>query len=228
MKLPLLISVPHAGVSVPEEVEDLCILTPNQIAADSDQGADEIYALDSEATRYVSVDIARAIIDLNRSAEDRGPDGVVKVTTCYGEDVYRKPLPENLIDTLLDRYYRPYHRRLTELAEDVRLGLDCHTMAAVGPPVAPDPGSVRPNICLSNASRTCPMNLFESFITCFERVFGENVAVNAPFKGGHIIRSHAAELPWIQIELSRDPWISSSQKNRMVLDVLELFCKTAL
>lgn len=224
MKLPLLISVPHAGLSVPEEVRDLYILTPDQILADSDEGAAEIYALDSAVKRYVSTDIARAFVDLNRPEHDRGPDGVVKVTTCYGDYVYRQSLPEELIDTLLNRYYRPYHRRLTELAADVRLGLDCHTMAAVAPPVAPDPGSARPHVCLSNAGFSCPANLFDSLAACFERVFGERVAVNAPFRGGHIIRSHAKELPWIQVELSREPWCSNSRKNGMVLEALDKFC----
>ena len=32
MKLPLLISVPHAGLAVPEEVAERSILTPEQIA----------------------------------------------------------------------------------------------------------------------------------------------------------------------------------------------------
>jgi formiminoglutamase len=228
MKLPLLISVPHAGLAAPEEVSDLCILTPEQILADSDEGAGEIYALDSTVARYISTDIARAFVDVNRSTEDRGPDGVVKVTTCYGHDVYCQSLPEELVDTLLNRYYRPYHRRLTALAGNVRLGLDCHTMAPVGPPLSPDPGSVRPNVCLSNAEWTCPANLFESLATCFESAFGESVAVNTPFRGGNIIRSHAKELPWIQIELSQDPWISNSEKNRLVSEALDLFCTTVL
>lgn len=228
MKLPLLISVPHAGLTVPEEVKDLCALTDEEIVADSDEGAADIYAFELVVTSYVTTNIARAIIDVNRSEEDRGPDGVVKVNTCYGIPIYREPPSEDVVESLLERYYRPYHRRLTEFAKDAELGLDCHTMAAFGPPIASDVGIERPHICLSNADRTCPKALFEGLVTCFEKVFGEAPAVNAPFKGGYIIRTHAVELPWIQVELSRAPFMSKSQKYVKVLEAVELFCKTVL
>lgn len=228
MKLPLLISVPHAGLMIPEEVRDLCVLTRDEIVADGDEGADEIYALESVVTCCVSTNIARAIIDVNRSEEDRGHDGVVKINTCYGIPIYREPPSEDLVGCLLECYYRPYHRRITELAKDTKFGLDCHTMAAIGPPIAPDTGMRRPHICLSNADRTCPESLFNGLATCFESVFGEVPAVNAPFKGGYIIHTHAVELPWIQVELSRAPFMSNSEKCGKVLEAIELFCRTVL
>ena len=228
MKLPLLISVPHVGLSIPEEVKDLCVLTNEEIVTDSDEGAADIYALESVVESYVTTNVARAIVDVNRSEDDRGPDGVVKVNTCYGIPIYREPPSEDVVESLFERYYRPYHRRLTELAKDVKFGFDCHTMAAFGPPIAPDTGIERPHICLSNADRTCPESLFEGCVTCFKSVFGEAPAVNTPFKGGYIIRTHAAELPWIQVELSRASFISKSEKYVKVLEAIELFCKTVL
>jgi formiminoglutamase len=228
MKLPLLISVPHAGLTVPEEVKDICILTREQIVADGDEEAAEVYAFESITSCYVTTGIARAIIDVNRPEEDRGPDGIVKVNTCHGIPIYREPLSEAVIESLLQRYYRPYHRRLTELAGHAELGLDCHTMAAVGPKIAPDAGHRRPYVCLSNAEGTCPKAFFDGLINCFTSVFGENPAVNMPFKGGHIIRRHATELPWIQVEISRAPFVPTSEKHRNVLEAIELFCKTVL
>ena len=228
MKLPLLISVPHAGLSIPEEVKELCVLNREQIIADSDEGADEIYALESVVTSYITTDIPRAVVDVNRSEEDRGPDGVVKVSTIYEIQVYRESLSEDLVESLLERYYRPYHRRLTELAKEAKFGLDCHTMAAYGPPIAQDVGLERPEICLSNAGRTCPRSLFEGLAACFENIFDVSPALNSPFKGGHIVRSHAAELPWIQVELSRASFMSTFEKHDKVLKALELFCKTVL
>ena len=43
MTLPLLISVPHAGLRVPPEVADRCLLTAEEVAADGDVGVAEIY-----------------------------------------------------------------------------------------------------------------------------------------------------------------------------------------
>ena len=83
MSLPLLLSVPHAGVEVPAEAEAHCILTPAQIAADGDEGAAEIYALADKVEGHITTHVARAIVDLNRAPDDFGPDGVVKTRTCW-------------------------------------------------------------------------------------------------------------------------------------------------
>jgi N-formylglutamate deformylase len=224
MTLPLLISVPHAGLNVPPEVEKFCILTPEQVAADSDEGAATIYALESKVTAYLTTDIARAIVDLNRAEYDRRPDGVVKTHTCQKSPVYKRPLSEDLIETLLARYYRPYHERLTALTNEAKLGIDCHTMAEFGPPIGPDPGCERPHVCLSDAEGTCPCQWFTQFVACFESIFGDRVSVNTPFKGGYIIRSHSGELPWIQVELSRAAFLSNEQKHERVLKALKTFC----
>ena len=224
MKLPLLISVPHAGVKVPPEVEKLCLLTPEQIAADGDQGAATIYALQSEVAAYLAGDVARAIVDLNRAENDRRPDGVVKTYTCQKVPVYGHPLSEDLVETLLARYHRPYHEKLTVLAKEAKLGVDCHTMAEFGPPLGPDPGCERPSVCLSDAEGTCPKEWFDRLVTCFESIFWERVSANTPFKGGHTIRSHASELPWVQIELSRRAFLSDEQKHEQVLQALTTFC----
>ncbi len=226
MKLPLLLSVPHAGLRVPPEAEPYCILTAQEIAADGDVGAAAIYALASEAAAYCTTDIARAIIDLNRAEDDRHADGVVKTHTCWNVPVYREFPAEPVVEALLARYYRPYHQRLRELAgPDIRLGVDCHTMAAYGPPVGPDPGRERPWVCLSNAEGTCPREWIEELQDCFEEAFDGPVTINQPFQGGYITRSHAAEMPWVQLELSRAPFVSDDEKRQRVLQSLAQWCR---
>ena len=224
MKLPVLISVPHAGLRSPAEVEAYCALTPEQILEDSDEGAAEIYAFEETMTAFVTTDIARAVVDLNRPENDRSPDGIVKTRTCWDVPVYSQSLPEELQETLIECYYHPYHSRLTELASSAILGVDCHTMSTVGPPLGPDPGCHRPNICLSNANGTCPPYWFDRLIGCFQEVFQTEVSANSPFKGGHIIRTHACELPWVQLELSKAPFLSLTEKHEQVLQALLVFC----
>jgi formiminoglutamase len=226
VKLPLLISVPHAGLAVPEEVADRSILTPEQIAKDGDVGAADIYAIAEEVRAFVAADIARAFVDLNRAEDDRTQDGVVKTHTCWNEPVYSTPLGEELAERLLEQYYRPNHARLTALAgASVHLGIDCHTMAAHGPPVGPDPGPERPWVCLSNGDGTCPREWMDALAGCFARAFGREPSINRPFKGGYITRTHAAEMPWVQLELSRAPFMSSEEKRARVLRALGCWCK---
>lgn len=123
----------------------------------NDEGAAEIYLpLKNKVKVLVTTDVARAIVDMNRAEDDRRKDGVVKTHTCWDVPIYSEPLSDILMETLLAQYYRPYHQDLFRLADNVVAGIDCHTMAAVGPPVGPDPGLERPAACLSNADGTCP------------------------------------------------------------------------
>jgi N-formylglutamate amidohydrolase len=227
MKLPLLASVPHAGWRVPEEAAPFCILSPQEVLEDGDVGASEIYALESEFEAYLTTDIARAIVDLNRAQDDRRPDGVVKTHTCWNVPVYRELLPADVVEVLLNEYYHPYHERLRELASTgVRCGVDLHTMAAKGPPIGPDPDVERPWVCLGNLDGTAsPPDWIDILKDCFEKGFGANVRVNDPFKGGFITSSHAAELPWIQVELSRGAHMSNEEKSAAVLNALTLWCE---
>ena len=221
--LPLLVSVPHAGLRVPSEVERLCALTPAEIAEDGDGGAAEIYAIEDEVGAFVTTDVARAVVDMNRSRDDIRSDGVVKTHTCWNVPVWHRPLSQAEVGGLLDAYHRPYHRRLTELGSSGHwvLGVDCHTMAATGPPVGPDPGAERPWVCLSNDDGTCPPEWIESLQQCFQERLDGPVTVNHPFRGGYITRSHAAEMPWIQIELSRAPYLPDEGKRQVVLAALQ-------
>lgn len=226
MSLPLLISVPHGGLDVPAEVADLCILTREEIVGDGDAGAAEIYSIGDEVAAFVTTDVARAFVDLNRAEDDRGQDGVVKTHTCWNEPVYRSLLDKELIEQLLAAYYRPYHARLTASCRPpVRLGVDCHTMAAIGPPVGPDPGKERPWVCLSNGSGTCPREWLDALANCFYRALGRTPSINEPFTGGYITRTHAVEMPWVQLELSRGPFMSLKQKRECVLRALRDWCK---
>lgn len=228
MTLPLLISVPHAGLKVPHEVESICTLTQEQIIQDGDEGAAEIYSIEDEVAAFVTTDVARAFVDVNRAEDDRGADGVVKTHTIWKIPIYSQALSEELVETLLRNYYRPYHRDLSQLARKVRMGVDCHTMAEVGPPIGPGAGEKRPSICLSNAEGSCPDAWFKAFAECLERSFEIEVSLNSPFKGGYIVRSHSQEIPWAQLELSRAPFFSHDQKRSRVLRALRELCDLTL
>ncbi len=226
MKLPLLISVPHAGLAVPPEAEPYNALPLDAIRADGDVGASAIYAIDGEVDAFVSTDVARAFVDLNRARDDRHKDGVVKTHTCWDVPVYHTPLPEPVVEHLLDRHWRPFHDRLTDAASpSLVLAIDCHTMAANGPPVGPDPGQRRPELCLSDVNgRSCPAPLFARLRDALAEAFAPfRVAVNEPFRGGYITRTHAAEMPWVQLEFSRAPFLTDDEKRTRLLDALRRF-----
>ncbi len=222
MILPFLISVPHAGLRVPPEVEALCILKEQDIIEDNDVGASEIFfPLRDEVEAFVTTDIARAIVDVNRKEDDRRKDGVIKTHTCWNVPVYREAPSEELVSLLIKKYHRPYHVKLSQITSNILLGMDCHTMAAEGPPIGPDPHAIRPRVCLSNGDGTCPREWIELLAACFIAVFDSKVTINTPFRGGYIVRSHSKEIPWIQVELSRESFIDDKEKRVRFLAVIK-------
>jgi N-formylglutamate deformylase len=224
VKLPLLISVPHGGLLVPSEIRDQFLLSTEQVMEDGDKEAREIYDVEDLCQVCVQCDTPRAVVDLNRAEDDLRADGVVKTHTIFEEPVYREPLTSSHIEELLARYYRPYHRRLSEAIVGMKLGIDCHTMLADSPPISPHPGVRRPRICLSNADgATCPDDLFQSLSQALEASFDVPVSQNDPFKGGYIIRAHAAEMPWVQLEISREPFVEVAEKRACLRQALREF-----
>ena len=120
------------------------------------------------------------------------------------------------MEALLARYYHPYHRRIQDAlrSRDIKLALDCHSMAAVGPPVSPDTGLERPTICLGNDhGRTCPPASIEKLVQCFRDAFrlqDSEVAINRPFAGAYITRTYGGKhVPWVQVEISRALYLQS-------------------
>jgi len=222
MTLPILVSVPHAGWKIPPEVQDLCILSEKDIREDGDEGAAEIYIpLKEEVEAFVTTDIGRAIVDMNRAEDDFWKDGVIKTHTCWDVPVYSSYPSEAIIARMIAKYHRPYHAQLSALARRVKIGIDGHTMAAVAPPVAPDCDEERPPVCLSNAAFTCPQEWIELLAQCLSQSLDHPVSINHPFKGGHIIRSHSREIPWIQVEFSRAPFLSNQQKSGLLIKAMK-------
>ncbi|MFC1537597.1 N-formylglutamate amidohydrolase [Gemmatimonadota bacterium] len=217
-KLPVLISIPHGGTEIPEELKERVGLTRLELFDDSDACTREIYDLGDSVAEVITTDIARAIVDVGRDSDDlppSNPDGVVKTKTCYGREVYKngRQLTDELVSEVLNRYYYPYHERihLAVQRQDIRLALDCHSMAAVGPEISPDQGKKRPGICLGNINgESCSYDLVDRLAECFQQFFStEIITTNKPFAGGYITKKYGMNpLPWIQVELNRGLYLS--------------------
>ncbi len=250
MVAPILVSIPHGGWKVAPQIEEIWALTKKDAFHDGDPLTSRIYDFSDRVAVQMVMEYYRAVIDLNRPPDDiapKNPDGVVKSHTCYGVEVYKPDcLPdEDLKKILLDQYYFPYHRSLAEAIarDDVRMGVDCHSMAAVSPPIESDAGTPRPLICLGNLGDargeicepfnrvTCPPEMIRFVKDEFEKVFAhEDVEVevpatasaNVPFSGGYITRTIGeGETPFFQIEMSRALYINGSTFDEETLHVDE-------
>ncbi len=216
-RLPFFISIPHGGEQTPLELVGRVQIDRASILEDGDAFTRDLYGIADHVQGFLEAEVARAFVDLNRAENDRPPantDGVIKSHTCYGKPVYlegQQP-DENLTEVLLEKYHRPYHQAIQKTLagnKDIVLALDCHTMAAMGPDVAPDPGQKRPTFCLGNRNgSTCPKEMLKGLTDSLAKAFElpkSSITHNQPFAGGYITRTHGAQaVPWIQVEMSRD------------------------
>jgi len=174
--LPVIQSIPHAGLSVPPFVADRLTIDDVTIYNECDLWNDLIFdfshpSLHSpfSALAVVDMPIARVLIDANRPPDSLdNPDGAVKNHTSYGDPIYTAPLSRDEQQHLLESEWRPFHTSLDAAlrrhAGEVHLFLDCHNMAQHAPTAYGDPGKARPLISIAN----------------YGDANGEEVAANGP------------------------------------------------
>lgn len=212
--LPILVSMPHAGADIPDDIAAL--LAPCALArADTDWHLPELYGFLAEmGASTIAARWSRYVIDLNRPPEDTnlypGMDttGLCPVDTFGRERLYlpgRAP-SEAEIARRLELYWRPYHQQLrTEL--DRLLALhgrvvlwDAHSIASVVPRFFE--GRL-PDLNFGTANgASCDPSLTEAVVAQVPDRY--SVAVNGRFKGGYITRHYgepASGVHAIQLEM---------------------------
>ena len=157
MKYPFLISIPHGGVEIPAEVAGRFALLEQEIDWYCDPATRTLFDFGGSVEATIDTPVSRMVIDLNRPPlplPPRDPDGVIKVRTVDGRQVYLPgQLPDlPLIHRLMMKWYFPYHQRIDELIDryPVEIAFDCHSMLPYGSAEQNDAGKPRPLICLGN------------------------------------------------------------------------------
>jgi formiminoglutamase len=138
---------------------------------------------------------------------------------------------DNLIFSMLKKYYFPYHKKLEAVAKDkkIKLALDCHSMLDKSPPISKKQRVKRPLFCLSNLGNstdeitntkkniTCSFSWIHRLAECFINEFGidkKDIKINHPFKGGYILQLHGrSSIPWIQVEINRILYLAGNDSD---------------
>lgn len=246
-KLPIAIIIPHGGLAIPPELEGRVALTPEQIFNEADSYVDDIFSYQDRVLHWMNFPYARGILDVNRpddaTLHHRLGDGAVKLNSSYGLPVFKEGQEPDLelVNTLISKYWRPWHEKITAIVDDpdVKLIVDCHSMAAVGPAAYDDPSALRPRVSASNLGNEWGERR-ESWglITAppaATRFFGERLgdllanipdltesgapyAINAPYLGGWAMRVYGGAFkPWLMVELSRGLYIGKQDSNTPVV-----------
>ncbi|GAB3457012.1 N-formylglutamate deformylase [Massilia terrae] len=199
---PMLLSMPHVGTDIPDDVADA--LAPcARVLADTDWHLAQLYEFASAmGASVLSARWSRYAIDLNRPPEDTnlypGMDttGLCPVDTFGRESLYlpgREP-GQDEVRRRLDRYWRPYHHQLRAeldrlLALHGRVLLwDAHSIASRVPRFFE--GRL-PDLNFGTADgKSCDPGMQAAVVDAANANGRFTVAVNGRFKGGYITRHY--------------------------------------
>ncbi|MEM9804639.1 MAG: N-formylglutamate amidohydrolase [Cyanobacteria bacterium P01_D01_bin.56] len=211
---PIIASIPHSGLSIPEEINTLLnrqyqIYLPHQ-----DWHLDKLYDfLPSLGITVLEAGYSRYVVDLNRAAKEpfMGSfwQAAVPKQTAFGSALYRVLPSQQQVKQRIEQVYRPYHQQLETLLQGAiaQFGqvylLDLHSFA----------GPIQDQVCLGNNNgRTCS----EDWMATVESAFVKNdyqVACNKVFNGGYITRHYGAmeNIQALQIELRYHNYLNLEQ-----------------
>lgn len=216
---PVLISVPHAGLGVPEDIKAR-LSDEGRRLADTDWHVDRLYApLKDLGVSMLVATNSRYVIDLNRPADGSSLYPGQTVTqlcptqTFEGKDIYKsgEDPDEAEITERTTKYWQPYHAKLAETLTDIK--------ARHGHAILWDAHSIHNRLPLlfegqlpdlnfgTNDGKACEPKLAEQVLATAQ-VDGRYTSVlNGRFKGGVITRSFGnpdASISAIQLEMAQD------------------------
>jgi formiminoglutamase len=235
-RYPFLISIPHGGTEVPDEIRSRLLLSDEELFFYCDPLTRDLFGFEDWVDAFIDTSISRMVIDLNRPPlplPPKDPDGIIKRRTVDGREVYRPGMvpPIEQIHALMVKHYFPYHQRIDELIDShcIKVAFDCHSMLPYGSSVQKDAGKPRSLICLGNngdmrgnlrpgSIATCPAVWIAALADAFRNEFSydREVVLNDPFRGGFVSNAHYWHkgIPWIQIEVNRALYESDGSGNK--------------
>ena len=218
---PLLISVPHDGVHIPDDLKAL--MTPAALAVpDTDWHVAELYdfARDMGASMLIA-NYSRYVVDLNRSADDeilypgQVATGLCPEQTFVGEAIYRQDgVSGNEKRARVERYWRPYHDRLQAALERLRerhgyaLLWDAHSIPSVVPRLFD--GELPELNIGTNDGISCDPGRQAAVVAATKSA---SMVVNGRFKGGFITRHYgrpAAGFHAMQLEIAQRAYMDEA------------------
>lgn len=228
-RVPILLSIPHCGINIPEELKPAFESKALEQLDDTDWFVDQLYGFAaSMGITILSATISRWVIDLNRDPSDkplysdgRVITGLCPVTDFLGNAIYqdkRKSVSTEEVERRKRLYYEPYHKtlqnQLNELVDAFGKVLlwECHSIRKVVPSIYSKPF---PDLILGDAGGTSASpGLIESALSNLDHT-DYTVSHNHPFMGGYITRHYgkpSINRHAIQLEMAKTNYMDDTER----------------
>jgi N-formylglutamate amidohydrolase len=231
---PAVFNSPHSGSQYPADLLRMTRLSHAALRKSEDCYIDELFLSCVEhGAPLLRALVPRAYIDLNREAYEFDPRmfacelpgymntssprvagglGTIPRLVAEGEEIYRERL--SLADALarVETIYRPYHRTLNALLDEVLntigsvLLLDCHSMPSNATNFISPPQHTSVDVVIGDRyEASCPAEI-TGFVEDLLRAQGLRVVKNKPYAGGFITQNYGSPTLGrnaLQIEINR-------------------------
>lgn len=220
-RLPLLISMPHAGLKLTPAVQDGLVDAARSLP-DTDWHIPRLYDFARElGASVVAAEYSRFVIDLNRPEDDQplyvgATTGLYPATLFEGEPLFKEGQVPSAQEraTYLEQIWRPYHdtlrNELQRLREQFGYALlwDAHSIRSHIPHLfegkLPDF-----NLGTFNGA-SCDAQLAQQLEAVCAEAQAYSHVLNGRFKGGHITRHYGApsdHIHAVQLELAQSTYM---------------------
>jgi N-formylglutamate amidohydrolase len=232
LNAPVILHIPHASARIPErEARRLSIggeRLHEELLRMTDWYTDELFEHSVPGAVVVRFPVSRLVVDPERFPDDgaepmaRVGMGAVYTRCADGTELRRPPSPAER-QRLLDAYYVPHHRALTEavarmLSSHERcLVLDCHSFPSAPLPYEPDQSPDRPDICLGSDAFHTPEGLIRAAREAFGGA-GLRVRVDSPFAGSLVPLEHYRSderVSALMVEVNRSLYMDEETGSRL-------------
>lgn len=213
----LVVSIPHAGCEIPQEIRARIPHTDHELRDQSDLYTDQIYTV--EDVRTVHTQYSRIIGDPNRAPDEMYTEGdlrtlgVVILQLPSGKEMFVHDPSLKELAQWVHQYHLPYHQELSKALSTAEFLIDGHSMCSIastrhyGGVTTP-----RADIVLGNQYFcSCSAETTQFFADFFLKK-GYSVAINNPYPGRYIMGTYCSrlQLPGIQIEINRKLYLDET------------------
>jgi N-formylglutamate deformylase len=193
----IILHIPHSSTFAPDHVRKTFVLSKEELERQifllTDMYTDELFHIQNRSVQRLVYPVNRLVVDPERFPDDEKEEmaergmGVIYTKTAHLTRL-RKGISREERAWLIDTYYTPHHRALTEAVERNMtlhkkcLIIDCHSYASVALPYEKNQSSARPEICVGTDDYHTPQQLVD-IISSQLAFFGYETALNQPFSG---------------------------------------------
>lgn len=225
---PIYISVPHAGVNLPQGLGER-LSKEALLMADTDHGVTNLLSFAPEIGIPVqSALFSRLVVDLNRPLDHEEPlypgsnriSGVIPLATFDKEAVYLPGCEPDAseMEARIRTYYLPYYQNIESHLQKARqhfgktLLLDMHSIRPVVKAIQPQEFA---HFNFSNRGGiTCPTQWLEQLAELVHKA-GYTSSINDPFLGGNLTRRFGRPETGVyslQIEMNQTVYLTRDNK----------------